>query len=236
MLPDVRTLLTICPPSAMLGDYQAAVVDDNVLLKATVVTRKTVFSKLRQLYALDPQVLLFRALRDLWGEDPEAQPLLALLSAVARDPILRCTSPAILEAKLGERVTSAMLAAAADTGLPGRYNKRTLASIGRNTASSWQQSGHLVGRLVKTRSMAKCRPTSVAFALLLGYLCGARGEALFSTLWSRLLDAPAHILQEQATVASRHGYLEYRQAGGIVDVGFRFLLRDERRIDDVERG
>jgi hypothetical protein len=65
----------------------------------------------------------------------------------------------------------------------------------------------------------------VAYALLLGYLCGGRGEGLFQTLWVRLLDAPGRTIEDQALAASQRGWIEYRRSGGVTDVGFRYLLR-----------
>src|SRR5947209_4044608 len=102
MLAELRSLLSACQPSASLEEYRAAVVDENVLLKKTVATRKVSFRWLRELYALDRKILLFRALRDLWDEDIQAQPLLALLSAVARDPLLKSTAERILAIPVGE--------------------------------------------------------------------------------------------------------------------------------------
>ena len=67
-----------------------------------------------------------------------------------------------------------------------------------------------------------------AYALLLGYLCDVRGEALFHTLWARLLDAPIHILREQAIRASQQGWLEYRHAGEVTEISFHYLLSEER--------
>jgi len=85
----------------------------------------------------------------------------------------------------------------------------------------------LRGRTHKVRVRAESHPTSVAYALLLGYLCGARGEALFHTAWARILDAPAYVLHEQAFQASQRGWIEYRQTGAVTDVGFSYLLREE---------
>jgi hypothetical protein len=225
MLAELRLLLAARPESAHLEEYRSAVIDENVLLKKTVATRKVSFRWLRELYALDRKILLFRALRDLWNEDTQAQPLLALLSAVARDPILKSTAERILSIPVGEAVTPTMLAEVVNTGFPNRYNPKTLASIGRNANSSWQQAGLLSGKLHKVRVGAQCQPTSVAYALLLGYLSGARGEALFRILWCRLLDAPLHILHEQALAASQRGWIEYRHMGEVTEVGFRHLLR-----------
>jgi hypothetical protein len=225
MLAELRLLLAALPQSASLEEYRSAVVDENALLKKTVPTRKVSFRWLRELYALDRKILLFRALRDLWDDDFQSQPLLAMLIALARDPLLKSTAERILSIPVGECITPTMIAEAVNTNFPNRYKPNTLASIGRNAISSWQQAGLLSGKLHKLRVRAQSRPTSVAYALLLGYLSGARGEALFRTFWCRLLDAPAHVLHEQALTASQRGWIEYRRMGDITEVGFRYLLR-----------
>ncbi len=225
MLAELRLLLAACQMSASLEEYRSAIVDENVLLKKTVTTRKDSFRRLRELYALNKNIPLFRALRDLWDDDIQAQPLLALLCAVARDPLLKGTAETILAIPTGEAVTPTMITEAANASFPNRYSPKMLASIGRNAASSWQQAGLLSGKLHKVRVRAQCRPASVAYALLLGYLSGVRGEALFQTLWCRLLDVPAHVLHEQALTASQRGWIEYRHMGDVTEIGFRYLLR-----------
>jgi len=225
MLADLLLLLAACPQSSSLEEYRSAIIDENVLLKKTVATRKASFKWMRDLYALDRKILLFRALRDLWDEDIQAQPLLALLCAVARDPLLRSTAEGILAIPVGETVTREMMMDAVNVNFPDRYSPKTLKSTGQNIISSWQQAGLLSGRLHKVRISAQSHPASVAYALLLGYLSDARGDALFRTLWCRLLDAPIHILHEQAQAASQRGWLEYRHMGEVTEVGFRHLLR-----------
>ena len=227
MLSELRLLLGACPVSSGQEDYRVAIVQDNVLLKKTQSTRRESFRRLRELYAVKPQALLFRALRDTWDMDMQAQPLLALLCAVARDPLLRATAELILSTPQGDIVTPQQISEAARSNFPGRFNPTMLANIGRHAASSWQQSGHLAGRLTKVRSRAECGPAAVAYALLMGYLCGDRGEALFETLWRRLLDAPAHVLHDQAFVASQQGWIEYRHSGMVTEISFRHLLRME---------
>ena len=225
MLAELRLLFAACDTSSTFEEYKFAIIEENALLKKTEITRKSSLRWLRWLYALDKHVLLFRALRDLWDNDMDAQSLLALLCAVARDPILKGTAEMILAVPEGEIVTPKMMMEAVQASFPDRYNPTTLASIGRNTISSWQQAGLLSGKLYKVRVKAQSRPTSMAYALLLGYLSGARGEALFRTLWCRLLDTPAHVLHEQALAASQRGWIEYRHMGDVTEVGFRYLLR-----------
>ena len=54
-----------------------------------------------------------------------------------------------------------------------------------------------------------------------------RGQVLFTTLWAAMLDAPIHELKELAVVASRQGWIEYRASGDVVEVSFRYLMRDQ---------
>ncbi len=241
MLEELQLLLAACPPSADHDTYRTAAIEENVLLKRTQSTRAKSFRHLRELYALSPDVLLFAALRDLWDEIPEAQPMLALLCALARDPSLRSTAGLVLALPPGSPVTAEMLADAAAQAYPGLTKGTTLATTGRNTGSTWTQSGHLAGRTDKRRVQAESHATSVTYALLLGHLCGMRGERLFHTMWAQALDHPVAILQEQAALASKQGWLEYRHTGAVTEITFKHLLRDRtartaRRSSDESRG
>jgi hypothetical protein len=229
MLAELRLLFAAVPAEAASEQYRCAILEENVLLKKTLATRRESLRRLRALYALDPRTLLFRSLRDLWVDDGEAQPILALLCATARDPILRMNADFVLSITVNDSVAPQMISEAVNQSYPGRFNPMTLANFGRHLASSWQQAGHLCGRLKKVRARAICRPAAVAYALLLGHLCDARGETLFNTLWAQLLDAPMNVLHEQAQMASRRGWIEYRQAGGVTDVSFSHLLREKGR-------
>jgi hypothetical protein len=231
----LAALLSAVPPSAPAAAYKKASVEDNVLGKNTDGARRRTYRYLRELYLLRPDSLLFRALRDLWPVDPAARPLLAGLCAVARDAACSKDGVAITGAPPGEILVSGDLADAVAEHFPTSYNASTLAKIGRNTFSSWEQTGHLAqaGRSTKTRTRAICRPADVAYALLLGHLEGTRGRALFETLWTKVLDQPVSHLVDLAASASQYGLLEFRQAGGVLDVGFRELLRPFDRYEDA---
>ena len=224
MLSELRQLLAATSPVATSADYAAAIVDDNVLGKRTMATRKESLRRLRELYGLSPDLPLFRTLRDLWATNPDAQPMLAFLSAFARDPILRASADMILAAPAGDQVTPQMIECETAKAFPGRYNPTMLANIGRHAASSWQQSGHLQGRAKKTRARPDPHLESTVYALVLGYLCGDRGEALFHTPWIALLDAPAHLLREQAREAARRGWLDFKSLGGVTEIELPHLF------------
>jgi hypothetical protein len=223
----LNALLEAVPANASGAAYDQAALEANVLGKQTEGARRRTYRYLRELYLLRPDSLLFRALRDLWAIDPPARPLLAGLCALARDPVFRASSAAIINTSPGDMLTSADLADAVGEVFPSSYGAATLAKIGRNTSSSWKQTGHLedAGRSIKVRTRPACHTTNLAYALLLGHLDGARGEALFDSRWAKVLDEPPSRLLELAATASQQGMLELRQAGGVVDVGFRELLR-----------
>ena len=227
LVAALRALLTEVPAGGSLADYEEAALEGNVLGKGTDAARRRTLRYLKQLYLLRPDSLLFRALRDLWEDEDDAQPLTAGLCALARDPVFRASSGAILSSVPGEPLTAALCASAVSERFPDSYNDATLAKIGRNTFSSWEQTGHLVTaeHPVKLRKRAICRPTNIAYALLLGYLQGHRGSALFDTFWAGALDQPKSHLMDLAFSASQKGFIEFRSAGGVIDVSFHELLR-----------
>jgi hypothetical protein len=224
---SLAALLATAPGDAQFLDYESAALEGNVLGKQTRAARRRTFRYLKELYLLRPDSILFRALRDLWATDQSVQPLLAGLCALARDSVFRASSRAILHSAPGEILTSRDLARAVAEQFPDSYSESTLAKIGRNTFSSWEQTGHLKSEKPpeKLRVRASCGSANVAYALLLGYLQGVRGRALFETLWARVLDLPASQLFDLAVGASQRGLMEFRSSGGIVEVSFRELLR-----------
>ena len=236
MVASLRRLLSQVPPTAAPEDYQSAVRTANVLGKQTASGREWAFRQLRRFYGLDARLLLFRALRDLWDDDDAGQPLLAMLCALARDPVLRASTEVIMEADYGVEVTAGELALAIEKAFPGAYNDNTRRTTAQKISSSWQQSGHLMAEAAtrKTRCRAECTPADAAYSLLLGHLQGFRGQALFETLWARVLDQPTSRLFDLAATASQRGMLELRHAGGVVEVGFSELLRPFEAAADAQ--
>ena len=226
-LEELRVLLASRPVPASENAYRAAIVEQNLLGKPTASARRITFERLRELYGLDPNMLVFRALKDLWDADGDAQPMIALLCSTARDPILRAMTPFVLRLPMGATASPHEFAKEAEHQFPGKFVASSRERLGRNVSSSWEKSGTLTGRKTKKRAKTGARPTSLAYALLLGDLCGKRGQALFTTLWASMLDAPIHELKALAVVASRQGWIEYRAAGDVVEVSFRHLMREQ---------
>jgi len=227
MLEALGQLLASTPVGATHEDYRVAIMEDNVLGKSTASTRLWTWKKLRELYGLDSRLAVFRCFRRLWETDSEGRPLLAILCACARDPLLRMSASVVLQAPAGSVVGPEDFANHIAEVARDRFSPTSLKAIGNRLCSSWTQSGHLVGGKVRRRSRPVATPEAIAYALVLGRLAGARGPLLFSTFWTTLLDAPRESLYQLAAVASQRGWIDFRRAGSVVDVGFSSLLTAE---------
>ncbi len=226
MLGELGTLLDAAPPEAPRSRLRELIVDENLLGKRSAGNRLTTFKRLSELYALDVAVPVYRLMRRLWEEDAEGRPLLALLCAVARDPLLRGSAGLVLEAPDGTVLTPHELAATVHR--PMATSSRI--AIGQRLASSWSQAGFLAGVTNKTRTRARATPGAAAYALALGFMEGGRGSLLLTTPWTRLLDCPPDEVLSLVRQAARRGWIEYRAAGDVMD------LRVEALFTAAERG
>ena len=218
MFADLGELLAAVPPEALRADYVAAIIDENVLGKATIATRRWTAQRLGELYALDPRVPIFRVLRRLWSVDVPGRPLLAMLCALARDPLLRSTAPAVLALPVGAELVRSSFLDDIRQVAGGRLNEAVLDKVARNAASSWAQSGHLKGRMRKIRTSVAPTPGSTAMALWLGSLEALGGRALLDCRWTRVLDRSGQDLLPVAFEAKQLGLIHARAGGGVVEI------------------
>ena len=145
MLDELSHLLDAVPEDAIRDNYAHAVMAHNCLGKRTAATRKLSLQRLTELYALDPQVILFRVLRDLWVRNEPSRPLLALLLALARDPLFRATATAVVRTPYGNEFARQSMKDALTDAVGDRLNEATLDKVVRNASSSWTQAGHFRG-------------------------------------------------------------------------------------------
>jgi hypothetical protein len=220
MLTELTAVLAAEAPEATRTDYADAIIAGNCLGKPTVSTRRLTDQRLSELYALDPTVPLFRVLRRLWDLDVDGRPLLALLAAIARDPLLAATAPAVLNLLDDQEVSRSRVTSVLRNVVGDRLNAATLDKVARNAGSSWTQSGHLEGRTFKRRRRVHATSGAVTYALYLSYHAGFRGDELFGTPWIELLDCTPARARELAVEAKRSGMLDIRFAGDVVSVSF----------------
>lgn len=223
MLAELEIVLASVPLGSTATEYRSAILLDNALGKTTSSTREKSLRHLRELYALDEATPIFAALRRLCRLDPQNLPLLALQVAWGRDPLLRATTPAVLPAKEGESVETSALSSAIQAAFGDQYSELNRDKVARNAASSWTQSGHLVGRTKKVRRRVQPSPVAVTLALFLGDVAGFHGARIFSSPWCRLLDLDTDGARSLALAAHRAGLANLRAVGDVIELSFPSL-------------
>jgi len=223
MLRELTELFAALPSDATREDYATAIVEENALGKRTYATRLSSRQRMNEMYGLDPRLALFRVLRHLWRIDPPGRPLLAILCALARDPLLRSTAHAVLARSPGEELIRSRFAADIRKSVGTRMNTAVLDKVARNAASSWAQAGHLEGRVRKIRRRILPTPAVAAMALWLGQLEGRAGLSQLDSDWAAVLDAPGRALLPAALDAKRLGLIHVRVAGNVVEIDTRML-------------
>jgi len=218
MLGELGRLLADVPSGAPREAYATAIIEENVLDKATEASRRLTRQRLSELYGLDPGLPIFRALRRVWERDEPGRPLIALLGALARDPLLRATAQTVLALPEGSELPRSSLLDALRRAVGERLNESTLDKVARNTSSTWSQSGHLEGRVRKLRRRVTPTPGSLGLALWLGSLEGLAGAQLLDTSWTRVLDRGPRELEPLALRAKQLGLISASIGGGTTEI------------------
>lgn len=218
MLSELSELLSVVPADATREDYASAIIEDNVLGKRTASNRRLTNQRLGELYGLSLTIPLFRVLRRLWEIDEPGRPLIALLCALATDPLLRITSLVVLPMPVGSELLRSLMTSVIQDSTGNRLNDSTTDKVARNAASSWTQSGHLKGRVRKIRQEIHPTPGSVAYALWFGSLQGLAGENLLKSTWARVLDQSPVELMDLTLRAKQMGLVNANYGGGIIAI------------------
>ena len=233
MLDELGILLAAVPPAAQAHSYREAIQDDNLLHKTTASNREKTFKFLRRLYALDPQVCLFREMRRLSRYANDDSKLLTGLLAMAREPILQKCLGMVLKTPVGESLGRAQFETWIRAHSPAQYSESMFISFSHNLYASFYQFGYLgesVGK-ARTRVRPKSGIASVTYASFLDWLHGKSGIALLHGDYSCALDlgADEHLALIQA--AGRQGLLKVGYSGGVLDLAFPgFLKANESRL------
>lgn len=233
MLDEFMALLSALPVSADAQCYRRAILDDNVLHKATASNREKTFKLLRRLYALDSGVCLFREMRRLLRYAVDDSKLLIGLLGMAREPILRKCLAMVLKTPIGESLGRAQFEAWMREHAPGQYSESMYVSFSHNLYAAFYQLGYLgesVGT-ARSRIRPKAGIASASYAAFLDWLQGLSGISLLQGNYSQALDLGTDEHIALLTAAGRQGLLKAAYSGGVLDLGFPgFLKSDEPRL------
>ena len=211
-------------PEARTHEYKDAIINQNCLGKRSGNTRKLTFGHLKDLYALDPDVPVFKAMRFFWARDEKSRPMLALLCAIARDPILRHIAPKIINIRLEEEVPRETVEQFISEAFPNRFSSATLKSTAQNINSSLSKAGLLKGRVRKFRKKPELSIGVTAYATCLARMEGNQGLSLFDNVYTNALNHPREMLIEQAELASAKGWMVFKHVGNVMEVDFPKLI------------
>jgi len=231
MLEEISTLWAC--NEAVSSRVRSLIVDANVLHKRTASTRLLTFRHLNALYAIEAMPAITKALAALWKLDCKGRPLLALLCALARDPLLRDSAKPVLHAPVGIAVRWPAIASVFEQKYPGRFSPKMLKSLAQNCASTWTQSGHLRGAIKKQRVRAEPTPFIAAYAALIATVCGFGGPALLDSVWVTVLDVSRDRALDLLRQAEGHGLVRVRSAGDVLEVSVRQPMSTTLKVPEL---
>jgi hypothetical protein len=142
---ELTSLKEACPYTSpdWIGTFDA-------LAKDTVSSRKKSLSHLKELYTLSPENALFVALRRLHRVSPTSLPQIAVLIAMARDPLLRASAEAVHRLAEGASVTPADISKVIERDFPGNYSPKS--NTRRLRSRPLPRRGHRPPRTVDLRN------------------------------------------------------------------------------------
>jgi hypothetical protein len=224
MLLEMRALVRAMPLTVAKDHFTKTIVEENVLDKPTLSSRKKSLRHLRQLYGMDTSKALFRVLWELGHADVDSLPQLCLVCAYARDPQLRHSFALVRTLRPDEVLQRAAMEQHLENGFPRRFSPAMKKSMAQNVNTTWTCGGHLTGKAKKTKQLPEPRPLSAAYAMFVGYLTGLHGERLLDSAFAALVASNRSQLHTALTLASARGLLALKHAAGIVEFDFSTLL------------
>jgi hypothetical protein len=234
MLAELTALFS--EASAGAEGVQGLVLDTNILGKRTGAARRLALARLNTLYGVQKPNPLAAVLAKLWRRRADGRPLLALLCALAREPLLRDSADTVLPAPAGAPLRWPQIAMQLEGKHPGRYSPKMLKSLAQNCASTWTQAGHLTGKVHKQRSLPNVTPEAAAYAALLGSLAGFGGPALLASAWIRTLDRSEPELLNLLRAAEATGLLRMRAGGGVIEINVRRVMAENLGVPELVDG
>ncbi|MCB0520341.1 MAG: hypothetical protein H6577_03630 [Lewinellaceae bacterium] len=199
--------------------------EDNVANKTTKTNLKFTNQLLTRLYCFEINDLAFKCFKHFWQLATEQeQPILALLYALGNDYLLSESAVVVMSTPLGEKVAVEKLEENLEQYHPGRFSPKTRRSVAQNIASSWKQAGFITGKVKNIRTQPEVTYLVTAFALLLAYLHGDRGDFMLNSKWVKALGIGEDKVRELAFEAAKRDYLQYQSAGEVTTISFNNLL------------
>ncbi len=227
MLPELSALLSVAPADADMRGYQRLAVDEDALGKASAANREKTFGMLRRLYALNPEVPIFREFRRLSLLFPSERETMAGILALAREPLLRACSDMVLGAPINSPLSRESFEVWVREFAAGRFSEAMYRSFSHNLYASFFQMGYLGEAVAKCRLRQRrdIRPATVAYAAFLDWLKGLNGVSLLQGSFSRSLELAKADHLSLLSAAGQLGLMQVANSGGVLQLDFASWLQ-----------
>lgn len=210
---------------AIHDDMYMDSLQQNITNKKTRTNQDKTKDYLRQLYGFDLKYLPFMFFKYFWQIVTEKdKPVITLLYALGEDFLLGESYPVVAATKPGDKVATEKLEENIEAQYPNRYSENTRKSLAQNIASSWKQAGFITGKVKNIRTQPDISYHAVAFAFLMAYCNGERGDFILTSKWSKALGLGDLQLREQAVEAAKRDLLQYQFAGSVTAISFTNLF------------
>ena len=207
--------------------------NENIAAKLTKTNQIKTNRYLILLYRFDVEFAPFVCLAHFWQlADEKEQRIITLLFAIGRDFLLSESRQIVIDSEMGEKVTVKSFEDLIERNHPKHYTEKTRKSIAQNLASSWKQAGYITGKVRNIRTKITPGYYTVAFALIMSYLNGDRGEFMLKSKWIRVLDLSEIKIRELAFEASKRDLLQYQYSGSVTTFSFNNLI-NKLHIDGI---
>lgn len=211
---------------ALHDDRYLESLNENIVNKLTKSNQKKTTSLLKLLYDFDVSFPPFVCFKYFWQiTDVKNKPILSLLYALSKDYLLGESMYVILSTGIGEKVRIEKLEENIEMHHPKRFTEKTRLSVARRIASSWKQAGYITGKVKNIRTQPNHCYHSVAFAFLMAYLNGDRGDFILSGKWVQALAISESLIRELANEAAKRDLLQYQYAGSVTTISFNNLFK-----------
>jgi len=199
---------------------------DNVAGKLSKSNQGKTNRYLKQLYGFDISDPFFNSFIYFWKNAIESQhALISLLLAIRNDYLLSESIDLIINTPIGQKLKVESLENIIESHHPNRFSPATLKSVAQNLASSWKQAGFIFGKVKNIRVQPEINYRTVAYALMIGYLEGLRGEYLMGSKYIRALGLTETKIRELIAEAAKRDILQYQHAGHVTAIMFPNLLK-----------
>jgi len=205
-------------------NYQESM-KNNVFGKKSQDGIKKTSNFLTQLYGFNIATPQFKVLKHFWIEsDVSERRLISFVCAFQNDYLLQESLSVLVNAKIGDKVEIELFMENIEKFHPKRFTDNTLRSVAQNIASSWKQAGLISGKVKNIRTQPEISYKVVAFAMLLSFLEGDRGDFIMHSNCVNALCLGETKLRELTVEASKRDYLQYQFAGSVTSISFDKLI------------